>query len=363
MKHTQSRGFRSFMVSCLTALLTTGNAWAAEVTIPSQMNEVIKPELANKYIYTEDGEYTKALGIPTYKWMPANNKPDAIILGIHGLTLHGRRFRVIARAFAVQGYGFVSMDMRGFGRCKFDDKKQFSTPQDDKSKINHEKSFYDIVHVAELVRSEYPGIPIVAMGESLGCTFCVRLAGERQDLVDGLILSAPAVRVNPAMYMSAKDIESGLKALLSRHHEMDLNQFITHLVSTRPEVVQEMLDDPLILKKVSLGDLLSTDSFVSKTEALGKKVHENLPVLILQGGGDRCVSPKAVTDLMMNMPSCNQTLAWMGPFGHLQLETSYFRAKVMDILAEWIENRTREANDELKSLEQNVDDLGGTLVR
>jgi len=338
-------------------------ARCGEVTIPSQMNEVVKPELAAKYKYTEDGDFTKALNIPTYEWMPTQQPPTAIMLGIHGLTLHGRRYRVLARTLAVSGFGFIAMDMRGFGRCKFDDTLRFSANGENRMQISHEKSYQDIVKLAQLIRQKYPDVPIVALGESLGCTFCVKLAGEHHELVDGMILSAPAVRINPAMYASPADIKEGLASLLKRNHKVSLKQFITHLVSNSPEVAQEMMDDPLILKEISLKDLIATDLFCEKTAGFGKKVAEGISVLILQAGGDKCVSPKSVTELMSNMPSSNQTLAWMGPLGHLQLETSYFRAKVIDIIGEWIDNRTKTGRAELQALEQDIDDLGGTLVR
>ena len=120
--------------------------------------------------------------------MPVGTPPKAMIIGIHGLTLHGRRFRVLARSLAVNGVGFVSVDMRGFGRCRFDDKKQWSTADDDKSKVNHEKSYEDIAALAKLIKDKYPDQRLVALGESLGCTFCVRLAAEHPDMISGIVL-------------------------------------------------------------------------------------------------------------------------------------------------------------------------------
>jgi alpha-beta hydrolase superfamily lysophospholipase len=360
MKHITSIIAASALA--LSSSLTVQPAFSGEITIPSQMNEVVKPELAAKYTYIENGEYTKALGFPTYEWLPTDTKPKAIILGIHGLTLHGRRYRTLARTLAVSDYGFVALDMRGFGSCHWDDNNQFSTPTDNRKEIAHEKSYGDIVKLAQMIREKYPDTPILALGESLGCTFCVKLAGEHKDLVDGLILSAPAVRINPSMYATPTDIKEGFAALLKRGHKVSLKQFITHLVSTRQDVAQEMMDDPLILKQIRIKDLLATDLFCEKTAGFGKTVAPNIPVLILQAGGDKCVSPEAVTRLMANMPSSNQTLTWMGSWGHLQLETSYMRGKVIDTVGDWIENRTKDACAELTALEQDIDDLGGTLV-
>ncbi|HEY9783996.1 MAG TPA: alpha/beta fold hydrolase [Candidatus Obscuribacterales bacterium] len=352
-------------VSAFCALALTASALpglSAEITIPSQVPVNLKPELAAKFTYIEDGEFTNALKIPTYQWMPVNREPQAIVLGVHGLTLHGRRFWALARTFAVSGIGFVSFDMRGFGRCRFDDNKQFSTDKENRRKISHEKSYEDLVALANLVRQKYPNKPIVVLGESLGCTFCVRLAAEHKDLVDGIILSAPAVKVNARMWASPGEVERGIKAVISPTHKVNLNAFITKLVSQRQEVIKEMLDDPLVLKQVSLLDLISTDEFVEKTAKYGKGISDKLPILILQGGGDFCVAPKAVTDLMSNMPSTDQTLRWLGNIGHLQLETSYIRSLVIDAIGDWIQDHSDSAKVELQALEQAIKDTGGTLV-
>ena len=336
---------------------------AVEQTIPAMMSETISPDIAARYKYTEDGDYTATLKIPTYEWMPTDQPPKAVVLGIHGLTLHGRRYRVLARTLCLQGIGFVALDMRGFGRCRFDDKNQFSTPADDKRKVNLEKSYADIVKLAGLVKQKYPDIPLLALGESLGCTFTVRLAAEHPEMVVGVVLSAPAVKVNPDMYASPSDIKQGVKALVRPRKGVDLHNFITKLVSNRPDVVKEMLDDPLILKELGLLELLATDEFVVKIKNWGKTVSPTLAVLILQGGADKCVVPKDVTDLMYAMPSRDQQLAWMGQFGHLQLETSFIRAEVIDAIGDWIYDHGKTAKAEMQKLEQDITNTGGILVR
>jgi acylglycerol lipase len=338
---------------------------AVEMTLPGTLyKDEIKPELAAKYKYTEDGDFTKSLGLPTYEWMPEGQPLQAIVIGVHGLTLHGRSYRVLARALAVNGLGFVSMDMRGFGRCKFDEKKQFSTHNDNKATVNHEKSYEELVQLAKLVRQKYPGLYIVVLGESLGCTFCVRLAGEHHELVDGIVLSAPAVKVNPKMYAGGSALAAGTKAaLFTWDGVMDLHSFINTLVSQRPEVSKEMLDDPMILKQLPLTTLISTDAFVEKTSKWGKTVDAHLPILILQGSNDRCVSAKRVTDLMDSMPSDDQTLAWRGKYGHLQLETSFIRAAMIDALIDWFTNHGVDNEKTLATLRSEIEGLGGHITK
>ncbi len=344
-------------------LVASHSAFAAESTMPPQYAEQIKPEVAARYRYTEDGAYSKSVGVPTYEWLPADGTPKAVVLGIHGLTLHGRRFRVLARSVAVNGIGFVSLDMRGFGRCLFDENKQFSTATDDRTKIDNEKSYEDIVKLAQQIKAAYPDRPLVALGESLGCTFCVRLAAEHPELVTGVILSAPAVKVNKDMYFGNGQIRQGLKSIVVPDHEMNLSGFFAELCSSRKDVQNEMLDDPLVLKKITLRRLVATDLFVDKITDWGKQTDRSLSVLILQGSSDGCVSPKHVTDLMNAMPSDDQNLAWRGKYGHLQLETMFMRAPVIDAIGNWLLDHGIERRGKMKALQQNIEDLGGQVSR
>jgi alpha-beta hydrolase superfamily lysophospholipase len=333
-----------------------------ETTMPSQYIEDIQPELAGKYKFTYDGDFTKASGLPTYEWMPTGGPPKAIIVGVHGLTLHGRRYRVLARSLAVNGVGFIAMDMRGFGRCKFDPSKQFSSATDDKTKVAHEKSYQDVAKLIAAVRDKYPGQLLIVMGESLGCTYGVRLASEHKDLVDGLILSAPAVRVNPQMYIGHGNIRQGLESIVKPSHEVNLNGFINNLVSERKEVVDEMLDDPFILKSLTLLSLLATDEFVAKTTEWSKNISKHLPVLIIQGSKDRCVSAKHVIDLTNAMGSDAQTIAWRGNYGHLQLETIFMRAHILDALVDWLYSQSVDMRSRLERAEQTIVGLGGKVT-
>lgn len=355
---------KSLLLSLLSLvmLFTTVRVDAAESTMPPSYVEKIVPELGRLYAYSEKGQFATGSVLPVYEWMPTTGHLKAIILGVHGLTLHGRRYRILARTLAVNGIGFVSMDMRGFGSCKFDDSGR-EKPKDDMSTINHEKSYQDIALLMQAIKSRYPQVPLIVLGESLGCTFCIRLAGEYPSLVNGVVLSAPAVRVNPKMYASESDIAAGLKALISNHHLVNLNAFFHDLVSPRPEVVQEMIEDPFIVKALSFHDLISTDAFVDKTAGWASTTASNLPMLVIQGSNDKCVVPKHLTDMMMNMKSNDMRIAWKGTYGHLQLETMFLRANIMDTIGMWLDDHSVDGRAKLERLEQNISDLGGALVR
>ncbi len=336
---------------------------AAEMTIPAQMSDTVAPDILAKFTYEEDTDLTKACGLPTYEWMPKSKDPEAVILGIHGLTLHGRRYRVLARTMALSGIGFIATDMRGFGRCHYDDDNKFSTPTDNRHKVSHHKSYDELVLLTQAIRAKYPGKPVVLLGESLGCTFCVKIAGEHNDLVDGIVLSAPAIKVNAKMYLSPSDIKAGLASLVNKNHKVKLHGFLTKLVCPRKEVVDELLSDPMMVTELGLGDLIATDEFVEKTTKLGKLLAPHLPILIIQGSIYGCVAPVHVTDFMMAVPSDDQTLCWRGKQGHLQLETSFVRATSIDALGDWIEDHSPSGKDRVAILKKSVEDVGGRLVQ
>ena len=72
----------------------------------------------------QDSKTYRSLNIPTYEWIPTGfkSKPKGIVLMVHGLTLHGKTYELVGKAFASANYYAVSFDMRGFGRCFNDDK-------------------------------------------------------------------------------------------------------------------------------------------------------------------------------------------------------------------------------------------------
>lgn len=347
----------------LSASAACNGVIAAESTMPPTYVEQMNPEVARLYTYVENPDFVaSASPLPTYAWMPSSGHIKAIMFGIHGLTLHGRRYRVLARTMAVNDIAFVSADMRGFGANKFEaDGKE--KPKGELSHVDHEKSYQDLAKIAAAIKAKYPNVPLIVLGESLGCTFCVRLAGEHPEMINGVVLSAPAVRVNPKMYASAHDIEAGLKALVGNHHLVDLHNFFTDLVSPRPEVVKEMIDDPFIVKALSFHDLISTDLFVDKTIEWSKTTASNLPLLVIQGSNDSCVMAKHLTDMMMHMKSNDMRISWKGTYGHLQLETMFLRANVLDSVVMWLQDHSVDSRAKLEKMEQSIADLGGTLVR
>jgi len=322
-------------------------------------------QAAQRYKFVQDGELSKQVHLPTCEWYPVKQQPDSMVLAIHGLTLHGKRYEVLGRVFAAENalgsVYVVAPDMRGFGRNR-NDLHTFCQGTDCKKKVDYDKTIDDMVKVAKLMHEKYPGVPLYLMGESLGASVCLAVAAKQPDLFDGLVLSGVAETVNPLMFSEPKIIASGLFAVfIDPKFNMRLGVFMKQLVSNEPDICQEMMDDPLVPKKMTLAELIRTDKFIDKTNQFASKVKQDLPVLILQGSEDKCVVPHAIASLAKHIHSSDQTMKWLDAHGHLLLETDYVRTATIDAITEWFDARTEAHKQVLRGVQNDVRELGGKI--
>ncbi|MBK9142338.1 MAG: alpha/beta fold hydrolase [Candidatus Melainabacteria bacterium] len=338
---------------------------ATEVLVEAQESAgpVSDPNL--RFEYVEDGKYSKILHVPTYEWIPKGfkEKPRGIVLLVHGLTLYGKRYDLVAKAFAASNYYAVAADMHGFGRCYLDPDKKFAVNGKAKRRVNYEASYKELVELARMVRQDHFGAPLIAVGESLGATPCLRLAADHPEMVDALILSGPAVRVNPIMLLHPDSIVAGFMGLaIDPMFNVNLGFFMRKLVSSDPRICEEMSSDPLIRKKATIRDLMETDGYVMKSLHYARRIRPDIPILILQGSQDHCVVPKHVVKLLKSIKSDDQTLRWMDHLSHLLLETYYMKAETVEALATWIEAHEEDHDGEMKVVREELRMLGAKAI-
>lgn len=324
----------AFFLTLLLAAAAAATAQAAEQTVTTATGSYRTDDVnwTGKYEFSEDSELEKEIGLPVYRWSPVGQEPRAIVLGVHGLTLHATCYEVLARGFAAGGYLFIAPDMRGYG------KNSLPTAPESVRKIDNEASYHDLERLAATLNKRYPDLTIGVLGESLGTCFCVRLAAEHQDLIDAIIIAAPTAKVNPLMYASPRAIGEGLRALFTRNHLMHYSVFFQDLVSSNPEIVNELENDPLVVTRLPLGTLIETQAFVAKTIKWAKSIKPNTPVLILQGSKDKAMVPREVVKLAKQIESTDQTIRWLTGYSHLLLETAYIQPPSLDAIADFIDD-------------------------
>lgn len=103
----------------------------------------------------------------------------ARVLGIHGLTGHGRRWRTLATRY-LGDIGVLAPDLLGHGRSSY------AAPWTVDA---------NVAALATLIENEADA-PVVVVGHSFGGAVALHLAAQCPDLVSGLVLLDPAVALD-----------------------------------------------------------------------------------------------------------------------------------------------------------------------
>lgn len=295
-----------------------------------------------RFSYIVDGRLTEALDIPTYEWVPRNqgDTPRAVIVFVHGFTMHGRRFNRLAEVLAANNFHSVSYDMYGFGRNFFTDKRPVIDGFGSKRRINYGKSHKKLVQLLTLVRKAHSDVPVYVLGESMGATPCLKVVSEHRSLVDGVILSAAAVQINPLLFvhpMSAFD--ATLPVVTSPHMNMRLNHFVNNLLSLDKDIKEDIKQDSEIRRRVTWIDLLKTQGYVAKSIFYAPRVKDDPPILFMVGARDLVVLPSDSRLLFSLINSKNKNYVRLKKCSHLLTETGAIKDDTVAAIFKWLEER------------------------
>ncbi|KAF1893652.1 hypothetical protein Lal_00002158 [Lupinus albus] len=123
-------------------------------------------------------------------WFPVTGNVKGILIIIHGLNEHSGRYAEFARQLTSCHFGVYAMDWIGHGGS---DGLHGYVPS-----LEHVVA--DTGVFLENIRSENPGIPCFLFGHSTGGAAVLKAASlpHIQVMVEGIILTSPALRVKPA---------------------------------------------------------------------------------------------------------------------------------------------------------------------
>jgi alpha-beta hydrolase superfamily lysophospholipase len=117
------------------------------------------------------------------KWLPpCGIRPRTTVQITHGIAEHSGRYDRFARFLAAQGYVVYALDLRGHGETAGPD----NLGQADLTAWQDMTA--DIKQLAEIARAEYPALPLVAFGHSMGSALTQSHIQNHGDLLAGAIL-------------------------------------------------------------------------------------------------------------------------------------------------------------------------------
>ncbi|HEY9784405.1 MAG TPA: alpha/beta fold hydrolase [Candidatus Obscuribacterales bacterium] len=284
-------------------------------------------------IKEEQAHFATRVKTPVYEWRNPAVKPKAVAIAVHGLTLHGGIYDALARHLSAEGFIVLAPDLHGYGRWLTQDNEKTRCP-DCGSHLCYSKSRSDLVELIDSTSEAYPDLPLYLIGESLGADMVLYSVTQRPHLVDGMILSSPAIKRR--LNLVPRVAKDAAFVMQNPFKKLDLAPYIKMFASEDPRIVNEALSDPLVRKKLSVWDLLKTSQTIRPTLKYADQIPPDMPVLIIQGDKDRMLKSNAVVQLLEHLNSSDQTVRWFKGKGHLLLETAYLEPDLLNIMDGWL---------------------------
>jgi acylglycerol lipase len=205
-------------------------------------------------------------------WAP-DGKPKAVLVLVIGLGEHVCRYEHVGAALTAKGYALLGFDLRGHGKSGGPRGHSPST----------EAFMQDIDLMRKQVDARYPGIPQFLYGHSLGGMLTLNYILDRQPMLTGAVVTAPALRsaleTQKVKVLMAKVLGTLLpSASLPSGLDSDM---LSHV----PEVVDCYKQDPLVHDKVSFGMGKNLLEMIEWTYAHAKDL--KIPLLLMHGSDDQ----------------------------------------------------------------------------
>ena len=262
------------LVVCILLLLTG----CAPSFGPTPANSAM-PVLAEDSIVARDGTR-----LPLRRWEAAG-KPRAVIVALHGMSDYSNAFDMPGRNWAKLGITTLAYDQRGFGRS--DNPGVWAGANAMRA---------DLVDAVRAARARYPGVPVFALGESMGgAVVLTALASDLSDLnIDGVILVAPAVWSRgdmPLSYRAALFLGAHLVPGMILSNSA-ASRVVTIIPSDNVPMLRALGRDPLFQKQTSIGSIYGLVNLMDEARMAPDKITAPPPVLFLYGAKDQIIPGK-----------------------------------------------------------------------
>ena len=239
---------------------------------------------------TNDG-----VNIFVYRWLPSGT-PRAAVQIVHGLAEHAGRYSRLAAVLNAEGYAVYASDLRGHGKTALtkDDLGFFADAGGWRKCLN------DLWHVNRKAASDFPGLPMVLLGHSMGATFARQFMAEHGNALIGVVLSGASGQPNALAHSGrltarierlrlgprghSKLIQSLTFDAFNKRFQPERTKF--DWLSRDPNEVDKYISDPLC------GFPSSTQLWVDMLDAWSaiarscEAVPRSLPIYVISGTRD-----------------------------------------------------------------------------
>ncbi|MFW0794011.1 alpha/beta hydrolase [Gordonia sp. CPCC 205515] len=226
------------------------------------------------------------------RWLPSGD-PKAVIVIVHGMGEHSKRYAESAEVFTDAGYAVYAYDHRGHGGSVLPDREPGDLGDD-----GWQRLVGDIGSVVDHARSEHPGLKVALIAHSMGSFAAQQFILDNSDRVDAVVLSGTAAL-------------DGLEAALDLDAEIDLSAFNAPFEPARTEYDWLTRDEAIVdlyvadeLCGFGLDAASGKDMFVQARPVADpariKAMTSTLPILIAVGDQDPVNGGLALANLLLD---------------------------------------------------------------
>jgi len=237
------------------------------------------PQVTAEAIVARDGTR-----LPLRHWDAEGGAPRAVIVALHGMSDYSNAFDMPGKVWAKLGITTLAYDQRGFGLS--DRPGVWAGADAMRADLN------DAIAAA---RARYPGVPVFALGESMGgAVVLTGLASDTPPAADGIILVAPAVWSRgdmPLTYRAALFLAAHLVPgmILSNNAA---SRVVTIVPSDNVAMLRALGRDPLFQKKTRTDTLFGLVNLMDEARIAPQRITAAPPILFLHGANDQIIPPK-----------------------------------------------------------------------
>lgn len=273
----------------------------------------------------QEGQFAGPRGISVFwqSWRSAA-EPRGLVLLVHGLGEHSGRYDHVVQALVEDGFHVYALDHIGHGRSG-----------GEREIIERFDDFLQPVQTLRGMMTEaHPGLPLFVLGHSMGGLISTHHVLAHPEGLAGLVLSGPALRVNPNLSPVTIWIGRILSVLSPK---TGVRKVAPETVCRDPEVVKAYVADPLVFHGLTPARLAA--ELLGAIRALSDRRPEiKLPLMAMQGLEDRLVDTSGAAWLIAGASSQDKTLhEYPGLFHEVFNEPE--KAQVIGDLREWLRAR------------------------
>jgi acylglycerol lipase len=295
------------------------------------------PAVADGVFITRDG-----LRLPLRHWDVA--KPRAIIVTLHGMSDYSQAFNLPGPWWAAHGISVYAYDQRGFGGAP--NRGLWAGAPAMRA---------DLGDMVDAARAKFAGVPVYALGESMGgAVVLTALASSPPLRVDGIILVAPAV-------WSREDMPLSYRAVLWLGVHVFPGMHVSgeglHIWATdNLGVLRRLAHDPLYQHSARVDQVYGLVQLMDEARRAPRRMIGHPPILFLYGGNDQVIPAGPTQAVAKELGPVTTVIRYPNGY-HMLLRDLEAEPRWNDVLL-WIEKTNpklvRTVDVSGHSLEQHV---------